>query len=88
MHGYTAKVSNKLPFEPDKQHWWMFAILNSYQAPKQQSEFPKKGATWYFWYLYNLLICLLLQKQLSKQFKESGKYSALKANFQQFTNTV
>lgn len=41
----------------------MFVVLNSYQAPQA----TKKGAMWCFSYLCNLLICLLLQKQVTYQ---------------------
>lgn len=50
----------------------------------------KKGATWYFSYLCNLLICLLLQKQVTYDDspKKVEKNKAQETNFQQFTNTV
>lgn len=67
----------------------MFVISNSYQAPKLKSEFPKKGAMWYFSYLYNLLMSVIPETvKLPKQPIESGKYGAQKSNFQKFTNTV
>lgn len=79
----VRRCFEQLPFEPEKQSWMGVCYFNLLPGTSN----CKKGTTCIFLYLCNLLICLLLQKQVTYQ-DSAKKEEKIKHNEQTSSNLL